>query len=212
MTIGQKWDAVETIHSLKNTIIQKKLEKRERLKTAAYRLFRIYGVDATAIDDIVRDSQVAKGTFYLYFKNKTEILTEIVMDKSHEILSFAFERVRLGTPVNRVEAITDFIDKVVDLLGEDPALLELIYKNLSWGFYQKVVSESESDETLKELKTAFHETVSKSGTQERDAEKLLFIIIELTSSICYSAIILHEPATMSEMKPILLESVRRIIS
>jgi AcrR family transcriptional regulator len=169
-------------------------------------------VGETSIDDIVRNSGVAKGTFYLYFKNKTEILTEIVMEKSLDIIKAAYDEVRGLSSANPEDDIVTFIDILVDQLGEDIALLELISKNLSWGLYKRVMSESTRDETLKEIKTQFTQSLRDIGAAEREADKVLFIIIELASSICYSAIILREPAPMAEMKPILLDAVRRIVS
>ncbi len=46
---------------------------------------------------------------------------------------------------------------------------------------------------------------------QRDIENLLFIIIELTGSVCYSSIILEEPSNIDEIKPILFDTIRKII-
>jgi AcrR family transcriptional regulator len=48
-------------------------ERRKELMTAARRLFLEQGVDATSVEQITTRAQVAKGTFYLYFKSKEEI-------------------------------------------------------------------------------------------------------------------------------------------
>lgn len=48
--------------------------RRADLMRSAADLFVAKGVAATTIDDIVADAAVAKGTFYLYFKSKDEIL------------------------------------------------------------------------------------------------------------------------------------------
>src|SRR5438046_10737727 len=49
----------------------------DELMDAAQKLFIAKGFDATTISDIVQDAQVAKGTFYLYFASKNEILTAL---------------------------------------------------------------------------------------------------------------------------------------
>ena len=46
----------------------------------------------------------------------------------------------------------------------------------------------------------------------RDPEIMLFMIIELVSSTCYSAILYKEPCTIAELKPYLYESIRLIIA
>lgn len=203
---------LERHHERHETRLEKQAQKRERLTGGAFRLFRDKGFTETSIDDIVKESGVAKGTFYLYFRNKTDLLTEVVIGKSREILGEAYAIVSKKNPTPSVEALLEFIDCLIDRLGRDTSLLELIYKNLSWGFYKKMVSESDHDETIRALKESFLACIKNPEGNDRDPDKILFVIIELTSSICYSAIVRHEPAPMGEMKPILLDSVRRIVA
>jgi AcrR family transcriptional regulator len=49
------------------------------------RLFDQRGYDAVNIDDIVRASKVARGTFYFHFPSKDDILFEAVRRGEHEI-------------------------------------------------------------------------------------------------------------------------------
>jgi AcrR family transcriptional regulator len=197
---------------LRQAIETKKSEKRAAIKVAAYRLFKQKGFAETAIDDIVADAGVAKGTFYLYFSNKTEALGEIVAEKSREVLMKALEKSGRDRPSSHTEAVVAFVEEVVRQLGRDKGLLELIYKNLSWGFFKRLVDETERDEALRDLRDGFLECIRRSSDPERDPEKVLFIILELASAICYSAIILKEPAGMNDMLPLLLDSVRRVVA
>jgi AcrR family transcriptional regulator len=188
---------------------EKRLEKRERLRRASIELFNERGVDETAVDDIVRHAGVAKGTFYLYFKSKEEILSDIVAARSRHILARAMAKVRDRSFPTPREGIVAYIGEVVEILRRNKRTLELIHKNLSWGLYRKLVEESESDDSLAEMKERFWKAFGRSG---RDPEKVLFVLIELTSSLCYSSIVLKEPADIESMKPILIDSVRRIVS
>ena len=52
---------------------EKKKKKREDLLHAAYELFTSKGVFDTSISDIVKKANMAKGTFYLYFKDKYDM-------------------------------------------------------------------------------------------------------------------------------------------
>lgn len=49
----------------------------DELMDAAQQLFITKGFEATTISDIVRDAQVAKGTFYHYFPSKNEMLSAL---------------------------------------------------------------------------------------------------------------------------------------
>jgi AcrR family transcriptional regulator len=52
-------------------------ERREDLMNAAQKLFIENGVAATTIDQIAAGAQIAKGTFYLYFSSKEDVLAAL---------------------------------------------------------------------------------------------------------------------------------------
>ena len=71
-----------------------KVEKNKRLKRnamldAAQKLFTDKGLAKTSVSDIVENSGVAKGTFYLYFKDKYDIRNLLISHLSHQILKDA---------------------------------------------------------------------------------------------------------------------------
>lgn len=53
---------------------RKKDETRERIALTAIRLFREKGFEATTIDEIAGEADVAKGTFFNYFPRKETVL------------------------------------------------------------------------------------------------------------------------------------------
>jgi AcrR family transcriptional regulator len=55
---------------------QKRLT-RNRIIASARRAFAENGYASTSIDDIVRVAGVSRGTFYLHFKNRSEVLAEL---------------------------------------------------------------------------------------------------------------------------------------
>ena len=50
-----------------------KKQKEDALLNTAFDLFTKQGIQKTSISDIVNQAGVAKGTFYLYFKDKYDI-------------------------------------------------------------------------------------------------------------------------------------------
>jgi AcrR family transcriptional regulator len=52
-------------------------ERRDELMTAAQRLFLEHGVRPTTIEQITSAANVAKGTFYLYFSSKEDVLAAL---------------------------------------------------------------------------------------------------------------------------------------
>lgn len=52
-------------------------DKASIILTSAAKLFRENGVKAVSVDEIVKNAGVAKGTFYLYFKTKDDLLEKL---------------------------------------------------------------------------------------------------------------------------------------
>ena len=57
----------------------KKGEKRKKmLLKIAYDMFLTNGYENTSVDEIIEKAQIAKGTYYYYFKSKEQMLEEII--------------------------------------------------------------------------------------------------------------------------------------
>ncbi|MCB2289117.1 TetR/AcrR family transcriptional regulator [Clostridium sp. CS001] len=188
-----------------------KLNKQKSLYDAAYELFTTKGVNDTAINDIVKEAGVAKGTFYLYFKDKYHIIDLIVLRKSSKVLKEAIEISMKKEFQQFDDKVIFFVDYIIEYLRNDKKLLRLIYKNLSWGIYRKIMAEPLEYNEMKEIAKVFMDNIVSKNMCVTEAEKTLFMIIELTGSICYSSIILEEPDTIDNMKPILFKTIRKIL-
>lgn len=192
-------------------IVEKKKLKESQLFSAAYDLFTTKGVNATVIDDIVKRAGVAKGTFYLYFKDKYDILHKLVLNKSNEIVKEAIEETRKQC-VSFEDKTVFFIEYIINYFKKNKLILKLIDKNFSWGVYRKAIMKPEQYEEVQEIVRFFIEELNKKGMDKKEAEITLFMIIELISSVCYSSIILEEPTNIEEIKPILLKKVLAMIT
>ena len=51
---------------------------KQQLYRCAMELFRKKGYDGVSVDEIVRKAGTAKGTFYIYFNSKADIITEML--------------------------------------------------------------------------------------------------------------------------------------
>lgn len=54
------------------------VSRREPILRNAARLFSEKGYSGTTVDDIVQATGIAKGTFYIYFKSKEDLLIEVI--------------------------------------------------------------------------------------------------------------------------------------
>ena len=63
------------------------LSKQSRILHSAIALFSKYGIEDTSVNDIVKYAQVAKGTFYTYYKDKNELIFIILCKKYGTMLN-----------------------------------------------------------------------------------------------------------------------------
>jgi AcrR family transcriptional regulator len=66
-------------------------DKRKRILTSALKLFARKGFEATALDEVARSSRLAKGTVYLYFKDKEDLYAQVVLDVLDRLEAYVAE-------------------------------------------------------------------------------------------------------------------------
>ena len=190
--------------------VNKKIKENTLLKSA-FDFFTTKGFSKTSITDIVNQAGVAKGTFYLYFKDKYDIRNRLISHKSSQLFRNAVED--LGNNPEELEfeeKIIRIVDNIVNQLNANQSLLTFISKNLSWGIFKTALTSPSSDEDVN-FSDVYYRMLSEAPYQFKDPEIMLFMIIELVSSTCYSAILYEDPCTISELKPHLYDSIRLII-
>lgn len=196
----------------KQALEEKKNAKRIRMIDAAYHLFINKGVHATAIDEVVKKAGVAKGTFYLYFHDKYDLLDQIVLYKSTVLVQAALrelgEKYRTEQPPLE-DGILFFASRLIDSLEENHDLVLLIHKKLSASLS---VMEYLRDGELGPIVDSVMDRFVQRGKSRTEAEQTLYIIIEMTSSVCCDAILYQKPYPLSEIKPTLYAMIRKMLN
>lgn len=191
-------------------IDENKQIKRESLLDTAFRLFTSKGIHKTSISDIVEDAGVAKGTFYLYFKDKYDIRNKLIVHKSSEV----FKRAGLALKATDITVLEDrvvfLVDNIINQLKEDTTLMGFIHKNLSWGVFVNAFIEAGDDSEV-DFNDLYH-IMFGDERQFDNPEVMVYMILELVGSTCYSAILYSEPVGIEELKPYILRTVRGIMA
>ena len=181
---------------------ENKKQKREALLNTAYELFTKMGTNATAISDIVRQAGVAKGTFYLYFKDKYDIKNKLVAHKTSDLFQKAGRSMR-EAQVNGLE------NQLIYILVKDLPLMNFISKNLVMGALRNTLLTGESDNS--EIYDEFIKLVEEDDYSYDNVDVMLFTIVELAGSAGYNSILYQEPLPIEEYKTFLYRTVRLII-
>lgn len=189
----------------------KKKSKESSLLNTAFEYFTTKGFSKTSITDIASKAGVGKGTFYLYFKDKYDIRNKLIARKSAQVLTKA--AYALFTSDRKMDFEDKFIfliDNIINQLDEDKSLLNFISKNLSWGVFMAALNAPAENEM--NFRDSFFDLLAESEHEIRDPEMMLFMIVELISATCYSAILYREPCDLEQLKPDLYRTVRGIIA
>ena len=190
-------------------IDEKKKKKKEALLNTAYELFTTKGLNSTAISDIVEKAGVAKGTFYLYFKDKYDIKNKLIVHKAHELFHSAGNSLASAGIYGLEDQLIFIIDHVINTLMRNKPLLNFISKNLVMGALRSTLITGENSD--RDIYDRFLELVEHDDYSYSDIDVMLFTIVELAGSTAYNSILYEEPLPFEEYKPFLYRSVRLII-
>jgi AcrR family transcriptional regulator len=186
---------------------ENKLQKQERLLETAFQLFTTKGIAKTSISDIVDNAGVAKGTFYLYFKDKYDIANRLIARKTRSLFLDALtqmEQVTLPTPEDRIIFIAD---QLLNQLQKTHMLLRFINKNLSWGIFKNALSKESVEPEFGEM---FQKILGPDMSIWREPDTMIYIIIEMVGSTCHSVILDKDPMPLEKFKPALYRSIRAV--
>ena len=194
-------------------IDENKNDKKERLMNTGFKLFMEKGIKDTSIQDIVDSANVAKGTFYLYFKDKYELRDILIAKKSMTLFNEAIQSLNKTYITNFSDQIIYVINYIIDELAKTHLLLKFISKNLSWGVYSQTVlklyeTNKDSENSLISL---FLNGVKENNINLSNPEVTLYMIIELTSSTCFNSILYNQPIPIEEFKPYLYDLIRNLL-
>ncbi|MCR5691484.1 MAG: TetR/AcrR family transcriptional regulator [Eubacterium sp.] len=182
-------------------LTEKKRLKREALFETAFDLFVTKGITETSISEIAAKANVAKGTFYLYFKDKYDLRDKLIAERAGELFDLATEALNKQVLPTLEEKVLFIVHSVIDSLNSNKILLRFISKNLSWGvFHDMLVTGgiSEQDFTFYD---AYKALLEESGRKFRNPDLMLYMIVELVNATCHNVILFQEPVTLEELKP-----------
>lgn len=182
----------------------KGVRTKRHLYQCAIKLFRARGFDQVSVDEIVREAGMAKGTFYIYFDSKSDIILEMLRqyDDYYDQIMASLDR---SLPIDRrmeeiVKGACRFTEEVIGLdlirvlytkqlhegqqhpglLNEDRALFrilsELLTEGQQSGVYDRALSVPDTTRLiLRGIRASFFEWCSSRGQFDLTQECLYFL-------------------------------------
>ena len=175
-----------------------KKQKKHTLLRAAFQLFTEKGFSKTTVADIVDRAGLAKGTFYLYFKDKFDLRDKLIAYKATQLFNDAhleLDKANVPTFEDEVLFMTDYI--IGRFMTDEPLFQAEVSNGAS------VLPQAFFDHYLESLERYHVNCTSPS--------LMLYTIIELIGSTSYSCILKQTPVSMEEYMPYLHETLKKII-
>lgn len=189
---------------------ENKRKKKDAIINSAFSLFIQNGINDTSIADIMKKAELAKGTFYLYFKDKYEVRDYLIRKKASQI----FEKAQLALENTAIQGVEEqiifMVDNILNQLNDNKVLLKFISKNLSWGIFKNVMLHLSMDKGLN-TEEFVEKLFGGNGQSYRNPEMLLFMIIELVNSTAHSVILYKQPVDLPELKETLYPIIRQMV-
>lgn len=189
-------------------IAKKKNEKYTKILDTALGLFEKNGTHLVSIDEIVKGAGVAKGTFYLYFKDRYDLISTLIIEKASKYMSLLSDEYEPRDFGDVSTSVHHYIEYISDFLQKNKTLCILIEKNLNT-CVNAVAQTKEGP--IKELYEKIFSELINCGVSEAEARAKLYLYIELIVSSCCNAIIRETPYTIEELKPHLCQIIESSI-
>ena len=193
------------------TARNKKLEKKIKILETAFSLFKQNSVGSTAIDDVVKATGIARGTFYLYFRDKTDLMEQLVMYKSAEYAKEIFRELFAEADIETMDLQTlaeTLVAGYIDFLAQHKEILAVLSKNMS----ACIRKETESPDP--EFEKYYSVLLAKMGEYGYEPEKahiIFYILMDMIGSVCCDAILLGKPYTIDEIREPVITSALNIL-
>lgn len=199
---------------------QNKRKKREALMGSAYELFTTQGFSSTSISEIAQQAGVAKGTFYLYFKNKNAIRDAVIRKTASIMLQDALSSMdeHMKDSTDKMDVADMFIytiDFLVESVAKDPKLVLFLSKHLSWGLFretERVAHPAYSADDELDFEEFIKSILEKYNARINDLGLLIFTLLEMVSSTCHDVILYNRPLPLQEYKPYLNNCIRLLVN
>ena len=195
---------------MKSKVLENKKKKKESLLQAAFDLLSQNDIIDVTVNDIVRKANLAKGTFYLYFKDKYNIRDALIQQESTHLFSKAIEDLNKNDIRNFEDAIIYIINHVLIDLENNQNILRFVQRNLSIGVFHSQLKNAINDDTFSIIKD-FSKRAEEAGYHYERPDIILYMIVELAGSTCYDAILHGNPLPIESYKPYLFNAIRSIL-
>jgi len=102
------------------------MNRREEILVAAQNAFQKFGIEKITLEDIAKECGIQKTALYYYFKNKDEILAEMILLKIREYQTNIVEALTAAEGVK--EKLRTYMTMKINMMHKDISFMRLFEK------------------------------------------------------------------------------------
>lgn len=109
----------------------KALETKRHLHATADALFTQYGFDSVSVDRIVEEAGLSKGTFYVHFQTKDDLLVSLISDYVEKVdMDYQAFIDTFASDVPATDILLQLVDKIMDVIIDSIGLekMKILYR------------------------------------------------------------------------------------
>jgi len=150
-----------------------KAANREAILVAARRVFSTIGYGAASVRDVVRETDLATGTFYNYFPDKESVLRALVDEITDEARARVHAARMAATTLEGF--VSDGFRAYFELLAEDPETVALMRRNS--GTIRAMFDEPALGAGIEELRADLETAVTQGRIPPHDADLMAVAMV-----------------------------------
>jgi AcrR family transcriptional regulator len=145
---------------------KQKQQLKQELISVAVQLFQEKGFEAPSVDEITTRTGIAKGTFYLYFKTKSDIIAAILeaaLDQLESIITNAMA----NAPADAPSALKAIMKAQASFISEHPVIVSLLSASESVLGELDAQSRSDLNTRLRYVTVQVYDRILRTGILQR---------------------------------------------
>lgn len=173
--------------------------KRYRIEHAAVQLFKEQGAEATSVNEIVKLADVAKGTFYIYYKDKKALISQYLSEQHGSLLNDILNQTYTSIAKKSHEWKFAFVDALIINYVKQPILLKTTYQHIT----SILDTEEHRLEVFRQIEKfdIFITALARKHESRRQTINRFVLIIEIIGNVCHNAIFFQHPDTVESLLP-----------
>lgn len=188
----------------------KEFNKQQRIQMVAMQLFQSQGIESTSVNDIVRKANVAKGTFYIYYKDKRELITQILSQKHGYMLNDLLHLSLLKAQSSHTSWKEEFIEALISYYEQHPDILKMIQKHVT--SFMETNDQREQVFSYIDNFKEFLDEMKHENEHMQDTSNRFMLMMEIAGIISHNAIFYEMPAPMRDIRHLLIKTLNDMIA